>query len=54
MTSEIIYNLFDFLCHILDMYACYVDLCLYCAEEIIFYHCLSLLIITEKEDFLIC
>src|SRR5438034_6334336 len=51
MIFEIIYSLFDFLCHILNMYACHADLYLYCAEEIIFYHLLSLLIITEKDDF---
>jgi len=54
MTPEIVYNLFDFLCHILDMYAYYVDLYLYCAGEIIFYHCLSLSITTEKDDCLVC
>ena len=53
MTSEIVYNLFDFLYHIQDMYAWCENLYLYYAGEIIFYHCLSLSITTEKDDFFV-
>jgi hypothetical protein len=54
MTLEILYNLFDFLCHIQNRYAYYENLYLYYAEEIIFYHFSALSIITWKDWVLVC